>query len=276
VSTKDAQAKAAFAYNAAADSYDDPANSFWARFGRRTVERLHLPPGAHVLDVCCGTGASAIPAAQAVGPTGYVLGVDLAEKLLEHARAKAAAQSLNHFECCIGDMLELHTTPASFDAVICVFGIFFVPDMRAAVNELWRMLRPGGQLAITTWGPRFFEPASSMFWDAVRDVRPDLHRGFNPWDRVSDPAGVRAIFPEDEDVETLEVVAEAGTHPLRTPEDFWAAALGSGYRGTIERLDADARTQVRDRTLHAIQRAGIREIEANVVFAVAHKRRQAA
>ena len=77
-------------------------------------------------------------------------------------------------------------------------------------------------------------------------------------------------------METLEVVAEAGTHPLRTPEDFWAAALGSGYRGTIERLDADARTRVRDRTLQAIGRAGIREIEANVVFAVAHKRRQAA
>jgi len=47
----DAKAKAAAAYNAAADFYDDAANSFWERFGRRTIERLHLQPGARILDV---------------------------------------------------------------------------------------------------------------------------------------------------------------------------------------------------------------------------------
>src|SRR6266513_738575 len=55
----DAKARAATAYNAAADYYDDPANSFWERFGRATVERLRLPLGAGVLDVCRGSGASA-------------------------------------------------------------------------------------------------------------------------------------------------------------------------------------------------------------------------
>jgi len=78
----DAKARAAATYDAAADSYDDPANSFWNRFGRRTVERLRLPPGARVLDACCGAGASAIPAAEAVGSRGAVLGIDLAQNLL--------------------------------------------------------------------------------------------------------------------------------------------------------------------------------------------------
>jgi SAM-dependent methyltransferase len=75
----DAKAKATAAYNAAADFYDDPANSFWDRFGRRTIDRLQLPAGACTLDVCCGSGASAIPAAEKVGPQGFVLGIDLAE-----------------------------------------------------------------------------------------------------------------------------------------------------------------------------------------------------
>src|SRR5262249_32643300 len=77
----DAKRKASSTYNAAADSYDDPANSFWARFGRRTIERLGLRPGEDVLDVCCGSGASALVAAEKVEPNGSVLGVDLSENL---------------------------------------------------------------------------------------------------------------------------------------------------------------------------------------------------
>ena len=58
-------------YNAAADHYDHPALSFWDRFGRRTVERLPLVPGMSVLDVCCGMGGSALPAAERVRETGH-------------------------------------------------------------------------------------------------------------------------------------------------------------------------------------------------------------
>src|SRR5262249_53058003 len=185
----DAQARAATTYNAAADRYDDPANTFWERFGRRTIERLQLRQGQRVLDVCCGAGASAIPAAEAVGAEGRVLGVDLAENLLALARAKASARGLRHVEFRAGDMLDLDQE--DFDVVVCVFGIFFVPDMAAAVRSLWQRVRPGGQLAITTWGPRFFEPASTAFWEAVREVRPDLHKDFNPSARISEPAAVR-------------------------------------------------------------------------------------
>ena len=165
--------KAAAAYNAAADSYDNPANSFWERFGRTTVERLGLQTGEHVLDVCCGSGASALPAAEKVGPTGSVIGVDLSEKLLGLAREKATERRLRNVEFRIGDMLDLGLPASHFDAVVCVFGIFFVPDMAAAVRALWHVVRPGGKLAITTWGPRWFEPGSTAFWNAIRDVRPD-------------------------------------------------------------------------------------------------------
>src|SRR6266404_4517448 len=82
-----AQARAAFTYNAAADFYDASPLSFWDYFGRRTIELAALPSGSRVLDVCCGTGASALPAAEAVGPRGKVIGVDLATGLLELARA---------------------------------------------------------------------------------------------------------------------------------------------------------------------------------------------
>src|SRR5438046_7113745 len=95
---ENAQDRAAFTYNAAADFFDASPLSFWDYFGRRTIELASLPIGSRVLDVCCGAGASALPAAEAVGPTGNVIGVDLAEELLELARRKAVQQRLGNIE----------------------------------------------------------------------------------------------------------------------------------------------------------------------------------
>ncbi|MGH9841668.1 MAG: class I SAM-dependent methyltransferase [Blastocatellia bacterium] len=270
ISKEEARTKVTVTYNAASDHYDEPALSFWDRYGRRTVERLSLQPGARVLDVCSGSGASALPAAERVAPDGRVLAVDLAEGLLDLARAKAERCGLGNIEFRVGDFEELGLPDQSFDAVICVFGIFFVPDMPRAVRELWRMLRPGGQLAITTWGPNFCEPANTIFWDTVRAERPDLYKGFNPWDRICDPPSVKAMLKEAE-VDAADAVAESGGHPLNSPDDWWAIVLGSGYRGTIEQLDPEVRERVRQATLSSVQISLIRTVETNVVYAVASK-----
>jgi ubiquinone/menaquinone biosynthesis C-methylase UbiE len=266
----DAKVRAASTYNAAADLFDAPALSYWDRIGRRTVERMSLVPGASVLDACCGSGASAIPAAKAVGPNGRLLGIDLAESLLRLARGKASQLGLTQAEFRLQDFEELDPSAEMFDAVICVFGIFFVPDMPAGVRSLWRVLRPGGQLAITTWGPRVLEPASSAFWDAVRNERPDLAKNFSPWDRISEPRMLSAMLLEA-GVHTAEVVAEAGAHPLNSPEDFWTIAMGSGYRGTIEQLDPEARLRVRKATVDYLSKHSVASVETNAVYAIAHK-----
>jgi ubiquinone/menaquinone biosynthesis C-methylase UbiE len=266
----DARAKAARTYNAAADYYDEPANSFWERFGRATVERLRLPLGSRVLDVCCGSGASALPAAEIVGPRGSVLGIDLAANLLGLARKKAVKRGLTNTDFQVGDLLDMHLNDSQFDAVICVFGIFFIPDMPAAVRALWQAVRPGGKLAVTTWGPRFLEPATTAFWNAVREVRPDLYKGFNPWDRISDPESVSALLREG-GVERADVVAEANTHPIPSGDAWWSAVLGSGFRGTVDQLDAAALKDVYQANMRYITASGISSVETNVIYAIAQK-----
>jgi len=258
------QELAASTYNAASDTYEDPALSFWDRYGRRTVERLELEAGASVLDVCCGTGASALPAAAAVGPGGRVLGVDLSEKLLGIARAKSVG--LPQVEFRQGDMEQLDALGETFDAVVCVFGIFFLPDMPAALRKLAGRVGPGGSLAVTTWGPRLFEPGNSAFWAAIRAESPELDRAFNPWDRIAEPQAVRALF-EEAGMREVAVEPEAGVQPLSNAEDFWKIVLGSGYRGTLDKLAPSARERVRDTVLRAVQ--GVDGVETNVLYAVA-------
>lgn len=267
---REASARAASAYNAAADHYDDPANSFWERFGRATIERLRPAAGSRVLDVCCGSGASALPAAERVGPDGFVLGIDLAEGLLALARAKAVGRGLRNVEFRQGNLLAPGLDGERFDAVVCVFGIFFVPDVPAAVRSLWSAVRPGGRLAVTTWGPRFFEPATGAFWSSVREQRPDLYKGFNPWDRLCEPDALREVLREG-GVRGAEIVAEPGSHPIPSPDAWWSAVLGSGYRGTIDQLSPEARERVRDANFRYIGESGISSVEANVVYAVATK-----
>jgi ubiquinone/menaquinone biosynthesis C-methylase UbiE len=266
----EAQSRAAAAYNAAADFYDAAPLGFWNYFGHRTVELLSPSIGARVLDVCCGTGASALRAAELVGPRGKVIGVDVAKELLELAQAKADQKQLTNIDFELGDMLSLKFPSDSFDAVVCVFGIFFVPDMQMAVRELWRCVRPGGQMAVTTWGKDLFEPANNAFWQSIKDVRPDLYKGFNPWDRISDQASLLKILSEA-GVESRKVIAERRVHPVGSAEDWWTIVLGSGYRGTIEQLTRPELDRVKDANLSFIRDAKISAIQTNVLYALATK-----
>jgi ubiquinone/menaquinone biosynthesis C-methylase UbiE len=263
--------KAAAAYNAAADHFDDEALGVWAKYGQRTVERLVLPSGATVLDVGCGTGASAIPAAERVGPKGKVIAVDLAERLLKIARRKAANRNLENIEFRLGDMEDLGYPDRHFDAVICVFAIFFVPDVAKQIKELWRMVRPNGQLAITTWGPRVWEPGSTGWWSAVKELRPDLHAAFNPWDRLADPQALRGHFTEVGIPET-EIIAEEGRQALRSPEDWWTMVIGSGYRWTVDQMEPAMAERLRSANLAWIRSHNVTSVETNVIYAVARKR----
>src|SRR5215475_3337805 len=123
--------RAARTYGAAADHYSLDTLSFWDWFGAATVSRLPLAAGDSVLDLCCGAGASAIPAAHAAGAAGRVLGVDVAGPLLELARARAAREGLANVEFRQGDATCTGLPNGSFDAVVCVFGVFFARDMTA-------------------------------------------------------------------------------------------------------------------------------------------------
>lgn len=264
----DVKARVSSAYDSAADFYDHAANSFWDRFGRRTIERLGIRPGSRVLDLCCGSGASALPAAVAAGPTGRVVGIDLAPGLLRLAEAKALRQGLTNVEFQVADILDLQDAQEAFDDVVCVFGIFFVPDMAAALRAMQSYARPGGRLAVTTWGAGLFEPVNSAFWEAVRRVRPELFKSFNPWDRLGEPGLLHRLF-EEAGAPRPEVVVETGSHPIPTEDEVLALMMGTGYRGVIEQLSPSESSRVREDVWASVRAASATAITADVIYATA-------
>jgi SAM-dependent methyltransferase len=116
------------------------------------VERIGISPGSKVLDVACGTGNTAIPAAKT---SASVTGIDIAPNLLEKARARAAREGLDiRFE--EGDAEDLPFTDSSFDVVLTMFGAMFAPRPEKVAAELLRVCKPGGLIAMANWTPQGF------------------------------------------------------------------------------------------------------------------------
>lgn len=262
-----ARARIVATYTAAADHFD--TLPFWHEYGRRTVERLALRPGERVLDLCCGTGASALPAARAIGPSGAVMGVDLTPSLVAQARTLTTAEGLTQARFEVADVETLAQAPSSFDAVLSVFGLFFVDDMAGLLRRAWSWLAPGGRLAITVWGDVVLAPGEPLFWEAVRREDPSLEH-ISPADRLTTPAALHALFA-DAGIAAPDVTTERWRMPLASPDAFWPVIMGTSNRGVWDALTADGQRRVRAFVDGELQRRQVRLLEMDALIAVAAK-----
>jgi len=155
------------------------------------IKRLNIQPGMKVLDVACGSGNTALPAAR-LGAA--VTGVDIAPNLIEQARANAAREGLK-IQFDEGDAEALPYEDASFDAVLTMFGAMFAPRPEVVAAELKRVCRPGGFVAMANWTPtgfvgqmfkivaRHYPPPAAMpppvLWGVDATVRERLAAGFS-------------------------------------------------------------------------------------------------
>ena len=137
---------------------------------------------------------------------------------------------------------------------------------------MWRLVAPGGVLAITTWGPGFAEPGSGQFWETVRAVAPSLYKAYNPWDEITSTAALTELLTRA-GVARPTVTAVAGQHHIGYPDQFWDIVLGSGYRATVDALSQDQRDTVRERLLARLRAAGVTTLRADVVFGTAERPR---
>ena len=119
------------------------------RWRRRAVRFLPTQPGARILDLACGTGDLAIAAAKHLGADCEIVGIDLAEKMLEIGREKIKAQGLEQqISLRTGDGMALPLPDRDCDAAMIAFGIRNMPDSRGCLQEIRRVLKPSGRLVV--------------------------------------------------------------------------------------------------------------------------------
>jgi ubiquinone/menaquinone biosynthesis C-methylase UbiE len=142
--------------------HDQRLTEAFGGVSRVLLDTAGVKEGDAVLDVACGTGEPALPAARRVGRRGRVLATDITSAMVDFAREKAAAAGLDNVEFRVmdGELLELPS--AAFDAATMRWGLMFMPDPVACLQRIHRALKPGARLALATWGPPDRNPWAAM------------------------------------------------------------------------------------------------------------------
>src|SRR5262249_46291112 len=173
----------------------------FAAWAPLVVDLADARPGARVLDVACGTGVVARLAAQRVGPTGEVVGLDLNPRMLAIAASIASSQPAATARILWQEAsaTKMPLPGAAFDIVYCQLGLQFFPDRPAALQEMFRVLVPGGGLGLLVWRGIEHSPGFAVLAEALAR-------------RVSAEAAVimRAPFGLAEAEELRRLIAAAG------------------------------------------------------------------
>lgn len=130
--------------------WDDLFMDFLKPMGDEIIRQLNPESDDVVLDIAAGTGEPGLTIAKLVR-NGKVVITDLAEEMVQIAKANANARGIRNIETVVCDVTELPFPDNSFDAISCRFGFMFFPDMLLAAKEMLRVLKPGGRVATSVW-----------------------------------------------------------------------------------------------------------------------------
>jgi len=272
-SPEDVKRYLAGVFDRASQTYEGVGVPFFGPLGRRLVHAAALEPGWRVLDVGCGRGAALIPAAEAVGPTGEVVGIDLAPGMVEASAATAERRGLRNVRVLLMDAEHPDPELGEFDAVVAGFVAFMLPDAAGALSRYADALRPGGRFAMSSWAAR------DTRWDVLEPVytqfRPESMPRFDDVvSRWQDTDWVEALVT---DAGFTGAHSELHVHRsrFRDADHYWQWDWSHAGRGVWETVSTERHDEVR--ALLRIALAPIAEpdgsllLQSVVRYTVAHR-----
>ena len=193
--------------------YDESLRRAGEPVTRRLLELARVQRGHRVLDIASGTGEPGLPAAEAVGPAGFVLLTDQSSEMLAVARQKAEARKLQNVDFRVGDAEMLELEPESFDAALCRSALPLMPNPLRCLQVVHAALKPGGRIALSVTGSAQANPYFALPFRVLRKYAtlPRREQGTpGPFD-FADPERLRSVMVEarygDIQIETLQHTA---------------------------------------------------------------------
>jgi ubiquinone/menaquinone biosynthesis C-methylase UbiE len=248
-------------FNRTAPTYDRVGPRLFSHFGHRLVELAGIGNGASVLDVGCGRGAVLLPAAERVGVSGEVIGIDIAETMLEQTANDIQALGLENTSVCHMDAEALRFPDARFGFVVYGFALYEFYDLDRALSESHRVLRSGGVFAASLWGRKL-----DRRWDGFRSVVKSFQGSLRPepeaknMPRLREPVDIEAVLSKAGFV-TIQTVAEEKEFYFKDADEWWAFEWSHGNRFLWERMETPTLERCRAELLEVVgrmkQEAGI-------------------
>jgi ubiquinone/menaquinone biosynthesis C-methylase UbiE len=239
-------------FDRAAPSYDRIGEAYHAHFAGRLLDVAALPRGAHLLDVACGRGAVLVAAA--ARGMGRLTGIDVSPTMIELAGADLRSAGISDVDLRVMDAEHLEFPEAHFDALTAAFALFFLPDPVRAAAEFRRVLRPGGVVAVSTWGKE--DERWSFEEELLATAGSPRRRALQqPFDRAEAVTGLlRAAAFTDLQVHPAETEIHFGSK-----QQWWDWHWSFSVRGVLEQLRPEALVAYRDacfQQMDALQTSG--------------------
>jgi SAM-dependent methyltransferase len=241
------------------------------------MAQLHASPGDKILDVGAGTGALALAASQAVGPSGRVIAIDTAERLLARLETKISKFGIANIDVHAMNSAHLDFRRDYFQHTACSLGLFWLSDPSTALREWVRVTRPGGSVNLAVFAPQVFQPQLGLLqqrialYSASRDAPV-------PWEQVSRHEALHALLQDAGLVEVSVHEEQLGYH-LRDAQEWWEVVWHSALRLLVEQVPAAQRDRFRAEHLAEVAALATADglwLDVAVLFARGHRSARAA
>ncbi len=268
---QDIKQKVTEVFDLVADGYDHPSLRFFPSCADALIHFIRPQPGSKILDVATGTGVAAVAAARTIGSSGRVQAIDLAEDMIEKAIMNVEKMALNNVDFHVMDAEQVEFKSNYFDAVMCSFGIFFLPDMQAALTNWLRVLKPGGQVAFTIFGETALRPMAEIFRAQMEQYGVEFDK--TAWEKLNQKQHCEQLLDKAGATDIRVLEKQMGYH-LDNADDWWAVIWNSGFRAYIEQLSPEQLAEFRIQHLQEVSKLATDKglwMDVNVLFASGQK-----
>jgi len=236
-------------WTSVSEAYARTITPIFERYAGALLDLVGVDPTMRVLDVACGPGTTTLLAAARAS---RVSAIDFSPGMLEQLRLRVrGSASKIAVDAELMDAQRLTFHDGTFDAVVCSFGLMFVPDRARALEEMRRVLRPGGKIGLATWASRDKRPLMALAFDAARDAvgapipPPGPMQTIEECESELGAAGFRDVVAREH-----EDFAE-----FASVDDYWNARLSAGAPIAVMRssMTREAWDSIERRILEAIR-----------------------